>query len=200
MASRRKVTFNVYGMSYRKENIALLGIPNPDFDLTRSELWEKYPNGATIPKFTFNIHNVDLVPEPDNEADPFAIKILMDGIHVGYISRNSTDSIRAYMGRNDIDHITGFIRGGIHKYMTISRSGNKNITTGKNEYYEGSVTLFLKEGREVREMDVGESNEVNREISLSATTRAAASAGGGCCLIPTLAGVAVITAVVRAFI
>lgn len=199
MASRRKVTFGIYGMGYRKENVALLGSPNPDFDLTRSQLLEKYPNGASIPKLTFNVCNVDLVPEPDNEADPNAIKVLMNGVHVGYIRRTSTDSIRAYIGRNDIDHITGFIRGGVMKYVTIGQDGSKHITTGKNERYEGSVTLFLREGREVREVDIYDSGASN-ETSLSVTGKAAAAAGGGGCLIPTIAGLTVFAMAIHAFI
>ena len=35
-----------------------------------------------------------LVPDPTNAVDPSAIKVMCNGMHVGFVPRNKTDSIR----------------------------------------------------------------------------------------------------------
>lgn len=40
--------------------------------------------------------HVLLVPEPDNKFDPNAIKVLWDGIHLGYVPKTETATVRQY--------------------------------------------------------------------------------------------------------
>ena len=39
---------------------------------------------------------VDLVPEPDNAYDPNAIKVLWNGVHLGYIPKTETATARQF--------------------------------------------------------------------------------------------------------
>lgn len=39
---------------------------------------------------------VTLVPEPDNAYDPNAIKVLWNGVHLGYIPKSETETVRTF--------------------------------------------------------------------------------------------------------
>ncbi len=57
---------------------------------------------------------VILIPEPDNKFDPKAVKVCVNGVHVGYIPR--------YMSREIADNITGLKRSvisGVLEFTTI---------------------------------------------------------------------------------
>lgn len=198
MAKKKKVVFNVYGTSYKLDNIRQIGIPNPDYDLKPKALWEKYSEGSQVWQYRFDITDVQLIPEPTNPADPNAIMVLMNGVHVGYINRNSTDAVRGYMSRSEVDHITGFMKGGKAKNMCVSNTGNKYIRNYDHEYYEASVTLHLKDGIEPQEFDTAPPKDEGLGYSpkKGAATQAAASSGCLGCLIPVLAGIAAVGAVI----
>ncbi|MBR4177027.1 MAG: hypothetical protein IKQ53_06465 [Bacteroidales bacterium] len=52
-----------------------------------------------------------LVPEPKNEYDPYAIKIVAeDSHHIGYIPSNQTDLVRSLAANEFPYHCTAFIR------------------------------------------------------------------------------------------
>lgn len=38
--------------------------------------------------------NVELVPEPDNKHDPNAIKVIMNGQHIGYVPKEKTADVK----------------------------------------------------------------------------------------------------------
>ena len=80
---------------------------------------------------------VALVPEPTNEFDPYAIKIVAEDNHnLGYISRDNTDFVRSLTANTFPYHCTAFISDyedeydGHHFYM-----GNVYIV--KNEKGSG---------------------------------------------------------------
>ena len=164
----RTATFAVRGEYYRKENVESIGIPNHDYNLKDAELLEKYPDGSTIYQYTFKIDTVELIPEPNNKVDPDAIKVIMNGAHVGYVAQESTEKVRGYWDSGEIEKITGTMKGAACKYTTTSSSSGKRYVGRCKPNYEGHFTLTLK-------------------AKEKAEVKAAAAGASGCCLLPTLA-------------
>lgn len=73
-------------------------------------------NYYAVYKFSRHRYNVQLVPEPTNEHDKNAIKVLFDGLHVGYIPRDLTNQYRSVID-NANALFYGDIRGGAYKLV-----------------------------------------------------------------------------------
>ena len=69
----------------------------------------------TVYEYTFDPQRVDLIPEPENPKDPKAIKVLVDGVHVGYIKAGSCAHIHRLIRENRIESIEPRILGGKYK-------------------------------------------------------------------------------------
>ena len=109
------VTHKVAGTSYRQEAILAMGRKNPVYALTKRELLKLWPQGVTVYEYTFSPKTAELVPEPDNPYDPKAIKVLVDGVHVGYIKAGSCAHIHRLLQENRIQRIKPSIVGGKYK-------------------------------------------------------------------------------------
>lgn len=69
---------------YYNQNIAMVDFVNPDFSQIK------------------NFDEIQFVPEPDNKYDSNALKILCNGIHVGYVYKGKTqDMIHDWLKRGD---------------------------------------------------------------------------------------------------
>lgn len=109
------VSHKVAGTSYRQEAIRAMGRKNPDYNLTKKELLKRWPDGVTVYEYTFSPKKAELVPEPENPHDPKAIKVLVDGVHVGYIKAGSCAHIHKLIRENRIQKIEPSIIGGKYK-------------------------------------------------------------------------------------
>lgn len=95
-----KEAFNVAGTEYNASNFKRLGEDNDDYNMSKSEISEYYPDGARI--YQYDISGVvTLVPEPDNEYDPNAIRVDVDGLKIGYIKRSETSKVREIISSGD---------------------------------------------------------------------------------------------------
>lgn len=167
------VTFVVRGTHYHREAIEAIGIPNPEYKESPEKLFQTHKEGDAIDKYTFDITDVKLIPEPGNEHDPDAIAVIMNGQHVGYVAKESTDKVRKYSDSDRIKSMTGTMKGGPYKTLHISEAGKKYVTTDKG-HYDAHVTLMLTATPKAQE---------------------AAAAGTGC-LIPIIATVTAIGALI----
>lgn len=70
-----------------------------------------------------------LVPEPDNENDPNAIKILCteDNRHIGYVSADATEQVRKWLNNNFPHQCIAHIEKGIEWDKTTYLYGFINI-------------------------------------------------------------------------
>lgn len=109
------VSHKVAGTSYRQGAILAMGRKNPDYALTKKELLKRWPQGVTVYEYTFSPKKAELVPEPENPEDPKAIKVLVDGVHVGYIKAGSCAHIHRLLQENRIQKIVPTIVGGKYK-------------------------------------------------------------------------------------
>ena len=116
-AGAKTVTHKVAGTSYRQKELLAMGEKNPDYTLTKRELLKHYPEGVTVYEYDFGPQKAELVPEPDNPHDPKAIKVLVDGVHVGYIKAGSCAHIHKLLRENRIQSIVPRISGGKYKEL-----------------------------------------------------------------------------------
>ena len=109
------VSHGVAGINYYQKELQAMGEKNPAYDLNKRELLKRWPKGVTVYEYTFNPQRVDLIPEPENPKDPKAIKVLVDGVHVGYIKAGSCAHIHRLIRENRIESIEPRILGGKYK-------------------------------------------------------------------------------------
>jgi hypothetical protein len=126
-AGPKTVTHKVAGTSYRQKELLAMGEKNPEYTLNKRELLKLYPDGVTVYEYIFCPKKAELVPEPDNPHDPKAIKVLVDGVHVGYIKAGSCAHIHKLLRENRIQSIRPSIVGG--KYKAVYEYADKDETT-----------------------------------------------------------------------
>ena len=121
------VSHSVAGTSYHQKELLAMGKKNPDYNLTKRELLKQWPDGVLVYEYTFNPKKAELVPEPDNPHDPKAIKVLVDGVHVGYIKAGSCAHVHRLLRENRIQKLEPSIVGG--KYKAVYDYVEKDETT-----------------------------------------------------------------------
>ncbi len=134
----------VAGTSYRKDAIISLGTKNNDYELNKSQLIKKNLIDTPVYEYVFNPSSVSLVPEPDNEHDANAIKVILDGVHVGYIKKGSCSHVKNLLSSNKIQSISAKIFGGNCKYVRCyDDCGDKDSYTLEKEKSDFGVEITL---------------------------------------------------------
>lgn len=115
-------SFILAGVRHYEDNIMSLLRENVDFDRSKQELKDWYMDHKVpeyVPKTDLQ---VVLEEEPTNQYDPNAVKVLMNGLTVGYIKSGSCT------------HVKNVIAAGIRKIFV------KEIAIGRYKYvHENSV-------------------------------------------------------------
>lgn len=124
--SVKVVSHKIAGTSYHQKELQAMGTLNPDFPLTKRELLKLWPEGVTVYEYTFSPQLAELVPEPENPEDPKAIKVLIDGVHVGYIKSGSCAHLHRLIREDRIERIEPKIIGG--KYKAVYEYVDKGTT------------------------------------------------------------------------
>lgn len=127
----KKTTFLVAGIYYREDAvIGNLLFENPDFEMTKKEIIECCMEDMDIYKYEPFYGYAELVPEPDNPHDPNAIKVMVDGIHIGYVPAKRTKSIKKILDSNNVIAIGCEIFGGPYKVLPDESA---DIERGKSD-------------------------------------------------------------------
>lgn len=114
----KKYAFKVAGISRRQKDIASkLLTENSDFLLSKSELVEIGAVDERIYKYSPIELDAELVPEPDNPRDPNAIKVLVDGVQIGYVPADKTGKVKSLLDKGQIHAITSAFYGGPYKII-----------------------------------------------------------------------------------
>lgn len=116
-APKKVKTYKVAGVSYRLKNIMELASENDEYSYSKKELIESELTGQRIWKYDFCANKVGLVPEPDNPQDPNAIKVIIDGLHVGYIKAGSCAHLLKVLSEERLGKIEAIVGGGPYKYV-----------------------------------------------------------------------------------
>lgn len=140
-------TYHVAGTSFRESCIELLGSKNADYDMTKKELTDFGMTDERIWEYEFDPSNVELIPEPENPHDPNAVKVIVDGEHVGYIKKGSCKHILKLIAEDRILRIDCEIGGGNYKIVSeeYDDEKDKEVYTLERDKTNFFVTLTIRE-------------------------------------------------------
>lgn len=145
--SKNKETHKVAGITYRLDAFLELGEENPDYKMTKREIIDEGMTDQRIWKYDFYPVNVELVPEPENPHDPQAIKVVIDGRHIGYIKSGSCAHIHNLIKSSCIEKIDVKMGGGKYKCICedYDENGNEAYTSKTDTVpYYAHITIFKK--------------------------------------------------------
>lgn len=127
MAKIEKTRFRVTGTQYyEKDLVEKLGEQDPDYNCSAAELKETYYDGDKIYEYDFSGLKAELVPEPENEYDKNAVKVIVNGVQVGYIKKGSCTRVKNLMASPDFAGVEVSISGGRYKYLCGYEDDNGN--------------------------------------------------------------------------
>lgn len=116
-----KEDFYIAGIPYRMQEMKNLCIFNPDWRKSTKSLINP-DHSVRLYKYTFVNKPVKLIPEPTNPHDPNAVKVVVAGEHIGYISSGDNIHVLEILKYAKIVYISCSLRGGERK--TISPDGD----------------------------------------------------------------------------
>lgn len=107
----------VAGVTHYQDAILELALETEEYDYSKKELEENGFEDEKVWKYEFDPSRVELVEQPDNPHDPKAIKVMIDGVHVGYIKSGSCAHVKNLLDSGRIQRITADITGGPYKLL-----------------------------------------------------------------------------------
>lgn len=110
-------TYKVVDTQSCIDNILRLASRNPDYDLTTEAQTERVAENKRIYAYTFNPKKAELVSEPHNPHNPDAIKVMIDGEHVGYIHTDFCTHLLNALSGNRVRGIDCEMSGGPYKIL-----------------------------------------------------------------------------------
>lgn len=138
----KTVYHKVAGTSRKQKELLAMGRKNPDYALTKRELVKKWPDGVTVYEYKFSPKKAELVPDPGNEHNPKAIRVLVDGVHVGYIKDGSCAHIHKLMRENRLQSIEPQIIGGKYKELYALDQDARKVED--YEFEKGETTIGVR--------------------------------------------------------
>lgn len=117
VALTRTDNFKVAGISSYMNNLMELAYENDDYKKTKKQIVDDFMYDEKIFQYDFLVSKVELIPEPENEYDPNAVKVVVDDIHIGYIKKGSCSRVKNLLFSGRIACIDCSISGGKYKVV-----------------------------------------------------------------------------------
>ncbi len=111
-----KETIKVVGTSFYKDKIEELGDENDNYTLTKKGIIDAGLEDERIYQYDFCPGKVELVPDPENEHDKNAIKVIVGGYQIGHIPAAKCAHVLGLLTANKIRKVDAEIYGGNYKY------------------------------------------------------------------------------------
>lgn len=139
-------TYKVTGMQHYMTAIMGMALENEDYTLTKRGLIEAGLIRERVWKYEFYPLKVELVPEPTNQYDPNAIKVMVDGALVGYIKAGSCAHLLKVIREDRLVSIDCDMGGGPYKYISEDMDENgRDVYTLEKEDVPYFVHLRIVE-------------------------------------------------------
>ena len=110
--------FPVAGVSFREDAIIKLARKNSNYSLSKSDIIDMGMTDKEIVRYRWGTRPAELVPEPDNPHDSNAVKVMVDGVHIGYIKAVSCEHVLQLLANDRIRRVTCEIGGGPYKEVS----------------------------------------------------------------------------------
>ena len=148
-------TLRVKGTSYRDEINLLYSEAHinelPYWGMEQSEIREylreelDFFDYARIYEFdSFDTENFELIPEPDNEFDPNAIKVIVEGYFLGYVSKGYAKQLKKFSDRSKFS-----FKGEAH----LLGGRYKELRFGERRVHNGELNLSCKIDLKIKALD-----------------------------------------------
>lgn len=134
----------IAGTSFHMDAIMQFAHENPDYKLTKKQIISKKMEGTAIYKYEFDPVSVTLEPEPDNPHDKNAIKVLFNGVHIGYIKAGSCSHIHKLIKENRIESISGRVYGGPSKIVCCYGDSPEDAELEKSDNNVGAEIRIVE--------------------------------------------------------
>lgn len=134
--------FDIVGIAYHEEALMELADDDSEYEESKKQLIENGQIDEHIYKYLFLPKKVELVPEPDNPKDPNAIKVVADGIHIGYIRAGDCADVKGLLDSGDVVNIKADIDGGPYRCITEDDDGDYQEQKGFDQF-TGAVRIFI---------------------------------------------------------
>ena len=136
-------THRIAGTSFHESEIPELMIENGDYDMTAAELIDAGFEDERVYKYSETYCTASLEPEPDNQYDPNAVKVYADGVHIGYIKKESAAHVRKLLEENRIRSMSLTISGGPYKTAYLNEEDRPRIEKD-NQNFSAKLDIFVK--------------------------------------------------------
>lgn len=147
-SAKKTENHHVAGENYHLEEILDLMGENPYYSYGKSELINNGYVDERVYKLNVYTGAAELVPEPENPHDPKAIKVIVEGNHIGYIKAGSCAHIHKLLLEDSIEKVEVEIKGGDYKivYEDYDDDTEKSTYTLERDSMSirAVVTLTLK--------------------------------------------------------
>lgn len=132
----KSFTARVAGVQYYIDALMELATKNPDYDMSKREIIDNFMVDERIYEYEFCGFMTELVPEPDNPYDKNAVKVVIDGNHIGYIKAGSCARIHKLLREDRIHRINAEIGGGKYKIVYEDEYEDEYaLERGKTNYF-----------------------------------------------------------------
>ena len=139
-------THKVAGVSYRQDALQALGTKNPDYAKTKRDLEDEGLTDEWVYEYTFSPKKVELIHEPDNpySENGKAVKVVVDGQHIGYIKSGSSAHVLKLIQEGRIQRVDGFIGGGRKKQLAWDDDNEKYVVEQDSLPFYARLTITKK--------------------------------------------------------
>ena len=128
--------FHVAGTSYRQDEIkSLIKGTNELYFSNSTKEYEECCAYDKVYKNTFNIKEVSVQPEPENQHDPNAIKVTLDGVDVGYIKKDDQERFNIMINLNLAHGVVADVKGGPYKKLYFNNDDKAKLISKSEDYY-----------------------------------------------------------------
>lgn len=146
----RKVTntYHVAGINFYQRNVEELAEDNEEYSYSKKDILDYGLEDEKIYRYEFHPSDVQLEPEPDNEHDKNAVKVIVDGYQIGYIKKGSAVHILKQINAEQIVSIRAEIGGGPWKILEEEDDEKYSMYKEDGFYWASLKITEMVEGEE----------------------------------------------------
>ena len=118
------MSFIVAGTEYHMDDIVFLATEQKKFSMPVEKIIEKGWINKKLFHYYFTNEPVTLVPEPTNQHDPNAVKVMINNIFVGYVPKTH-NVLALQLLSAGYSNITAYVSGG--EYKKVNEAGQTAV-------------------------------------------------------------------------
>jgi len=142
-AASKTETHRLAGTSFHETEIQDLMEENFDYNLTATDLIDMGMEDERVYKYEETYCTAALEPEPDNQYDPNAIRVLAEGVHIGYIKKGSAAHVKKLLEEDRIASMSINISGGPYKLAYLNEDDRPRIEKD-NQNFSAVLEISVK--------------------------------------------------------